>query len=265
MPPAVLLSYDVEEFDMPFEYGGQLSFEQQIAFSEKGLGKLLTLLDAFQAKATFYCTGRFAEARPNIIKALHHAGHEIASHTYHHSQFENADLLKSKQVLESIIQAPVYGLRMPRMMPVDAGEVANAGYLYNSSLHPTWIPGRYKHLDKPRNAFQEKGILQFPASVSPTLRLPLFWLSFHNFPLGLYWQICKKTIAADGYLNLYYHPWEFEDYRRAGNAKFPGYVTRNCGAPMLKRTEKLLSYAKTKGYTFGTTALWLKGNRKISF
>jgi hypothetical protein len=263
MPPAVLLSYDVEEFDMPFEYGGSLSFEEQIAFSENGLQKLLPLLQKFDAKATFYCTGRFAEARPALIKSLYASGHEIASHTYHHSQFENADLLKSKQILESIIGAPVYGLRMPRMMPVAAVEVAKAGYLYNSSLNPTWIPGRYKHLDKPRTAFLQDGMLQFPASVSPHLRLPLFWLSFHNFPFSFYWKLCTQTMAKDGYLNLYYHPWEFEDYQHAGGAKFPGYVTRNCGNPMLKKTEKLLLLAQKNKWQFSTTAEWLKHSGKI--
>jgi peptidoglycan/xylan/chitin deacetylase (PgdA/CDA1 family) len=258
MPPAVLLSYDVEEFDMPFEYGGNLPFTEQIDFSVKGLEQLLPLLNSFGAKATFYCTGRFAEARPDWIKILHTEGHEIASHTYHHSQFEDADLLKSKQILENIIGSQVHGLRMPRMRPVEAVAVKKAGYLYNSSLNPTWLPGRYKHLDKPRTAFSESGMLQLPASVSPSFRLPLFWLSFHNFPFSVYWQVCKKTIARDGYLNLYYHPWEFLNYRDAGGAKFPGYVVRNCGEPMLQRTEKLLQLARQNGYSFMTTYNWLQ-------
>lgn len=263
MRPAILLSYDVEEFDMPFEYGGQLSFDEQIAFSENGLGKLLPLLQSFGAKATFYCTGRFAETKPQLIKALHQQGHEIASHTYYHSQFQNTDLLRSKQVLEKIIEAPVLGLRMPRMIPVAAAEVAKAGYLYNSSLNPTWLPRRYYHLDKPRTAFKENGLLQFPASVSPRFRLPLFWLSFHNFPFWLYWQLCKQTMAKDGYLNLYYHPWEFENYRNAGGAKFPAYVTRNCDNAMLSRTEKLLKLAQKSGWQFTTTTDWLEQTREI--
>ena len=263
MQPAILLSYDVEEFDMPLEYGGSLSFEEQISYSQAGLEKLLPLLNAFNAKATFYCTGRFAEAKPEIIKQLHDDGHEIASHTYHHSQFELADLEKSKQILENITGAPVHGLRMPRMMPVPAAAVLQAGYAYNSSLNPTWMPGRYKHLDKPRTAFIENGMLQFPASVSPQWRVPLFWLSLHNFPLWLYWHFCKKTVATDGYANLYFHPWEFTDYRQAGGTEMPGYVTRNCGVPMLQRTTSLLQLAKGNGCRFITTYDWLKESGKL--
>ena len=263
MKPAVLLSYDVEEFDMPFEYKGSLPFEEQIAISTRGLEKLLPLLDKYKAKATFYCTGRYAETKPDIIRQLYLGGHEIASHTYHHSRFENEDLRKSKSILENIIQHPVYGLRMPRMMPVDAVAVQQAGYQYNSSLNPCWLPGRYNHLNKPRTAFMENGLLQFPASVTPRLRLPLFWLSFHNFPFSFYWHCCRQTIQQDGYLNLYYHPWEFVDYRHAGNAVFPGYVTRHCGSAMLDRTVKLLQKAQQKGYDFSTTYGWLQKGGKL--
>ena len=35
---------------------------------------------------------------------------------------------------------------MARMMPVSEVEVAKAGYTYNTSLNPTFIPGRYMHL-----------------------------------------------------------------------------------------------------------------------
>lgn len=263
MQPAILLSYDVEEFDMPLEYNGNLAFDEQIAFSVSGLERLMPLLNEFNAKATFYCTGRFAEARPDIVKSLHAAGHEIASHTYHHSRFQNEDLSKSKQILENITGATVHGLRMPRMMPVAATAVLKAGYSYNSSLNPTWMPGRYNHLDKPRTAFMEDGLLQFPASVSPQLRVPLFWLSFHNFPFNAYWHFCKRTVAKDGYANLYFHPWEFMDYRQAGMAQFPGYVVRNCGWPLVKRTGKLLSLAKANGYQFSTTYNWLKESGKL--
>lgn len=33
----ILLSFDIEEFDMPFEYGKDISIENQIAVSEKGM------------------------------------------------------------------------------------------------------------------------------------------------------------------------------------------------------------------------------------
>ena len=62
------------------------------------------------------------------------------------------------------------------MFAVDNAAIARAGYRYNSSLNPAFIPGRYMHLDSPRTWFMADGVMQIPASVSPLLRVPLFWL-----------------------------------------------------------------------------------------
>ena len=73
----VLISFDVEEFDMPFEYGGKSSLEEQISTSTEGLSKLLPLLENFQAKSTIYCTGVYATEKPEILKKISEF-HEIA-------------------------------------------------------------------------------------------------------------------------------------------------------------------------------------------
>lgn len=263
MKPTILLSYDVEEFDMPMEYGGQLPFERQLAISTGGLNRLLSILDQRQVKCTFYCTAQYALHRKELIRQLHQQGHEIASHGYYHSSFQVADLKSSREVLEEIVDHKVHGYRMARMMPLAARDVAAAGYAYNSSLNPTWLPGRYNNLDKPRKPFREDGILQFPASVTPFLRMPLFWLSFHNLPLSLYLQGCKRVLASDGYANLYFHPWEFMDYAGEGGAKFPGYVTRNTGKKMEERTARMIDWAQDRGYAFAPTRSWLAGQKLI--
>src|SRR5687768_2868744 len=140
MTPTILLSYDVEEFDMPMEYGGQLGLEEQLAISTRGLTQLIELLRKYNIKCTFYCTAQYALHRKELLQSLHKEGFEIASHGYYHSQFEVKDLKTSREVLEYVIQHPVYGYRMARMKPLEANDVANAGYIYNSSIHPTWLP-----------------------------------------------------------------------------------------------------------------------------
>lgn len=82
---------------------------------------------------------------------------------------------------------------MPRMMEVEAAEVEKAGYTYNSSVNPTWLPGRYNNLKVSRRYFPQGNVLQIPASVSPW-RIPLFWLSFHNFPVSVYRYLAKRAI-----------------------------------------------------------------------
>jgi peptidoglycan/xylan/chitin deacetylase (PgdA/CDA1 family) len=254
----ILLSFDIEEFDMPFEYGKSISFEDQIAISVEGTIIILDLLQKHELKATFFSTAIFAIHAPGLIKRIRNEGHELASHTYYHSKFEPQDLLASKLKLQEIFGAEVYGFRMPRMMPVSIEEIENAGYCYNSSINPTWLPGRYNNLSSPRVYFKQGKVLQLPASVSPVLRIPLFWLAFHNFPLWFYKYLIKKTHRKDSYINIYFHPWEFTDLSDKKRFGFPKYISRNSGNQMIARMDELMQWIKNKNYKCNTIIDFIK-------
>lgn len=248
----ILLSFDIEEFDMPFEYQKNISFDDQIGISIAGTTIILDILQKNNVKATFFSTVVFAENAPKIIDRIIAEGHELASHSYFHSQFEVAHLKSSKLRLEALSKSKINGFRMPRMQPVDENDIFDAGYQYNSSLNPTYLPGRYNHFSKPRRFFYDQKVLQIPASVSPIIRFPLFWLSFHNLPLFLYKWLCIKTLNTDKYLNLYFHPWEFIDLSDQARFGFPAYVSKNSGQKMAVRMDNFIQYMKNKKYEFAT-------------
>lgn len=248
----ILLSFDIEEFDMPFEYGKNISFEDQIAISIEGTNHILEILDKHQVKATFFSTVIFAQNAPEIIRRIVEGGHELASHGYYHSNFETAHLASSKMALQELSGQEIKGYRMARMKPVDENEITKAGYLYNSSINPTYLPGRYNNLSKPRTFYKEAGTWQIPASVSSLLRFPLFWLSFHNLPLSLYQWLAKRTHKKDGYLNIYFHPWEFTELNDKNRFGFPGYISKNSGRKMIERMDSFIIHLKLNDYTFST-------------
>lgn len=245
----IYLSFDIEEFDMPKEYGYDIAFERQIAISRKGLTAILDLLKKHQMRATFFSTVVFAQQVPDLINRLIEEGHELASHTYYHSDFENEHLKHSKEALEQQFGVTVEGLRMPRMLEVSAKEVKKAGYRYNSSVNPTFLPGRYNKLYVPKRLFNENGLWQIPAAVS-WFRFPLFWLSFHNLPLWLYSFLLKRSVKSIGYAALYFHPWEFTDLHQK-EFNFPAYVMRNSGEKMIARFDSLLTFIKQQGWKTG--------------
>lgn len=247
----VLLSFDIEEFDMPLEYKGEIPFEEQLSISRKGLQEILILLKKHQAKATFFSTVVFAENNKDLIEQLLSEGHELASHTWFHSEFKIEDLKKSREKLIELFNTKIIGLRMPRMMKVDGKEVEKAGYSYNSSVNPTFLPGRYNNLKVSRTYFKEGEVLQVPASVSPNFRIPLFWLSFHNFPLYFYKKLAKDVLKKDGYLNIYFHPWEFAEIKNP-DFRLPGFTIKNSGNKMIERFDEFLKFLNQKKYQFGT-------------
>ena len=236
----VLLSFDVEEFDMPLEYGFNISAVEQMQIGKKGLDAIQIVLDDPALATTLFTTANFAMHYPDAIRQLANK-HEIASHTFYHSDFCEEHLLSSKNKLEEISGQTVTGLRMPRMRKVSMREVKKAGYLYDSSLNPTWLPGRYNNFHLPRTVYTEEGITRIPASVSPFIRVPLFWLSFKNLPYPLFKLLALQALKKDGYLCLYFHPWEFTDIDGYG---LPGYTKRFNDGPLLHRLNRLVSDLK---------------------
>jgi peptidoglycan/xylan/chitin deacetylase (PgdA/CDA1 family) len=237
MKAYTLLSFDVEEFDMPLEYNHAIALPEQMEVGKKGLDALIPLWEKYNLRTTLFTTANFAQTFPDSIKALA-TEHEIASHTFYHSDFKNEHLLQSRLLLEEISGTKVTGLRMPRMRKVEMAEVIKAGYLYDSSINPTFLPGRYNNFHLPRTVYTDENMVRMPASVSPVVRLPLFWLGFKNYPYWLFLKLCKQTLKKDGYLCLYFHPWEFTEI---SSYKMPTYTKKPNGKILLKRLERLIN------------------------
>ena len=98
----------------------------------------------------------------------------------------------------------------------------------------------------------QDGVMQIPASVSPWLRIPMFWLSLHNFPLWLYKALCRRIVKHDGYFNTYFHPWEFYPLGEHPELKIMYIVKRHAGKDMYNRLKEVILDLKSRGYEFGT-------------
>lgn len=115
---------------------------------ERNVGSLLEILDRTGTKATMFWLGWVAERCPELLLACHKAGHEIASHGYAHLLAYEAgparfreDIVRAKDVIESIVQSPVIGFRAPGFGIKNDCEwvwetIRSAGYLYDSSVFP---------------------------------------------------------------------------------------------------------------------------------
>lgn len=251
----VLLSFDVEEFDFPRERGQEISLDEGVKVSTEGLKKIIGVLDRTGVKATFFVTGNFAKKKPEMIKRLVTSGHEIGAHGVDHFEPKTTDIKEAKKILEKKgTGVKVRGWRQPRMMKIDYDELAKNGYQYDSSVNPAFIPGRYNHLDIPRNPYpiktKTKDILEIPVSVAMAIRVPLFWLALHLFPLELYYWLAKNSLKKTGYFATYFHPWEFADL--TNYAVVPGYIRCNSGDKLEKRLEQLIIRLKADGCSFIT-------------
>lgn len=248
-----MLSFDTEEFDVPREQGLEYdSVKEGMLVSRYGTIKILDCLKECGVKATFFCTTNFADNAPDVMKRIISEGHEVAAHGCDHFNPVPEDWTNSKKRLEKLTGRNIHGWRQPRMFKVDNTILKREGYQYNASLNPAFIPGRYMHLNTPRTSFMQDGVLQIPASVSPWLRIPMFWLSLHHFPLWLYKALIKRILQHDGYFNTYFHPWEFYPLGEHPELKIPYIIRHNTGQPMYERLKNIIKSMKEIGVRFIT-------------
>jgi hypothetical protein len=245
LKPQILLTFDLEEFDLPLEFGYPISLEDQINISNNGLNRLTILLSEYNIPATFFTTVFYANKNKALIKSISE-NHEIASHSKYHSDFKETDPLDSKTEIEEITGKKIDGFRMPHFKKIDLSIIKAAGYSYDSSINPTLIPGRYNNLFTQRRIYRDirTNLIEIPVSVSPLIRFPLFWITFKNIPFSIYISMCKKTILRDSYLHLYFHPWEFAELE---SFKIPRYIKMHSGNTLLDRFELLILELRKMG------------------
>jgi len=248
----VSLSFDFEECDLPREAGVDFPIEDGMKVSVEGATAVLDVLARHHVRATFFCTLNFAERAPDVMRRIVAEGHEVAAHGVDHFHQVPDDPWLCKEGLERLCSGvKIVGYRQPRMFPVDDQALKAHGFTYNSSLNPAFVPGRYMHLTTPRTKFVKEGLVQVPASVTPWVRFPLFWLALHVLPFELYAALVKWTLNHDGWFVTYFHPWEFSSLsERAAELKVPRIVRLNLGRPMVERLDRLVSVLEKAGAEF---------------
>ncbi|HMK59991.1 MAG TPA: polysaccharide deacetylase family protein [Dissulfurispiraceae bacterium] len=193
----------------------------------KNADKILTLLDRYDTKATFFVLGYIAAREPNLIRAIRDKGHEIATHGFCHrrifemtkDEFEG-DVKESVDIISAVTKEKVLGFRAPewsmRKETDWALEVlSKLGLLYDSSMVPLTRMGSPEFPLYPVSFKTGSGtIWEFPLS---TIRLFHEHIPFSGgLPLRLvpYFYIVSAIHALNrkGVPALVYiHPWEFDN------------------------------------------------------
>jgi hypothetical protein len=245
MTKFILLTFDLEEFSLPIDFGKEIGGEEIFQVSREGCEEIRKILGSFNIKVTFFVTKSFALNSPQLLRELTKEGHEIALHAMNFYNFKS--LAKEKKILENISKNRVIAVRTHKLRLPSFNILRRVGFKCDNSLHPTYVPGRYNNLVCPRKPFIANGILEVPTSVTPLLRLPFSFVWFRNFGLN-YAKICTLiTLKGQLFINLYFHTWEFVDLK---SFDLPFYVTKNTGKVMSKLLKKYIEWCLHKNFKF---------------
>jgi polysaccharide deacetylase family protein (PEP-CTERM system associated) len=100
------------------------------------------------AKATFFVLGKFAEKHPHVVRTIHEAGYEVASHGWGHVELFHLgkdeftkDIKRSTAIIADITGVRPVGYRAPDFSIVREtlwalDVLAEQGYAYDSSIFP---------------------------------------------------------------------------------------------------------------------------------
>ncbi len=227
----ILITVDVEDWFQVENFKPYISFadwtDKEIRV-EKNTYSLLDFFAKSKIKATFFILGWIAERIPQLVQAIHSQGHEVASHGYNHklclqqpTKDLKKDLVTSKNLLESIINFPVYGYRAPSFSINNntLQLIEECGYLYDSSFNSFGMNKRYGQIDSPSN--DKKGIAsQFSDSL---YELPISNIKFGKrifpwggggyfrlIPLPLFNKGVQYILKKEQAYLFYLHPWEID-------------------------------------------------------
>ena len=123
-PAPVVLSFDVEEHHrIEAAAGLTVDSRMQEEYRERmrrATEWILEQLAAWRISATFFIVGQIAETNAALVRSIHDAGHEVASHGWDHRRIHamtpqafREDVQRSKQALEQATGAGVVGYLRP--------------------------------------------------------------------------------------------------------------------------------------------------------
>lgn len=235
---------------------------------EEGIQRLLHLFEKHTIKATFFVTGEMAQEHVQAIRKIRWNGHEIACHGLTHEKNEcllgrarqKQKIEKATKIIEEKSGKRPKGFRAPclRMNETTLKILDECGYVYDSSIIPTFVPGYYGSLTAPSRPYypsteslRKNGsyrVLEIPVSVNPFVPLPLSAAWMRN--LGFSWVKfgVKANFVLGNPVVFYVHPRDAVSLPKVKGV--PWHLYRNVGDSTIKMLDRVISYVRASGAKF---------------
>lgn len=216
--------YQTLDFNFPQHTWG--IYEDRVT---ENLKKIISVLDRFNIKATFFVLGCIAEKHPALIKELVLKGHEIGSHgTDHRLVYKQTpkefrkDIVNSKNILEhltgkkvELFRASSWSISKDTLWALEILE--EEGFVCDSSMQPFKTPlsgvsGAPKIPFHPSINNRELSLVEFPPTVLPVGKgsIPFSGgLYLRTLPIAFVKHALKK-VNEEREGMIYTHPWEYD-------------------------------------------------------
>lgn len=209
-------------------YLSRADWDRQPSRVEASTDIILRLLADHSALATFFIVGWLADRKPELVRRIAGAGHEIASHSWWHrrvttltpAEFRD-DVERTRGRLEEISGVAVRGFRAPSFSIRPGMEWAfdvllETGHTYDSSIFPIRRPG-YGWPGAPLAPYdiaRPAGTLrEYPMTTLEAFgwRIPAAGGGYlRQLPFALIRSAFRRQGARGTRGMFYIHPWEVD-------------------------------------------------------
>ena len=141
------------------------------------------LISDLDVPLSIFVVGRTLERFPKAIAQLQeNLDVEFHLHSYRHDHaklydFED-ELKRGIRAFESFFGTEPTGYRAPQgnLDPIELSILEDYGFRFDSSVFPSYRPGRYNNLDAPLSPYRPdevRELVEFPLAAVPWLRIPI--------------------------------------------------------------------------------------------
>lgn len=252
------ITSDIDSLHTLFKGHGLRAGQYDYADVAQGLENFTLFLDRFGVKSTLFFVGKDLEANgvAGYVRECGDSGHEIANHSYSHPQGfrylsitdKDAEIAKMTEYCEQLTGYRPIGFRAPGWNISDdtIAPLKKHGYLYDSSVHPTFLTpmlkflhyrstegrsaderttlGQMNYIFSRRRVYKttatnlmrcgEDGIIEIPLTVTKYLRFP-FWATFLLASGFKFFEKTLKRLRSEKIdIQFQFHLADFVDYSR---------------------------------------------------
>ena len=244
---------------------------------------ILSLLNRYHVKATFFILGGVASRLPLLVQRIHGEGHEIGCHGMSHRMLGDLgeegfrkELKDFDTLMEEILgHVEIKGFRAPTFSLNESTRWAlpilrDFGYLYDSSIFPQkmfWNPlygvnhaPRYPYrisFEDLRREDPGSPLWEFPAAIAQVggMSIPVSGGFYLRTIPGSMFRWALRRMNGEGPFYIYLHPWECDE--NTPRVSLP-FLSRNATyygiQNVFSKLERLL-----KGFSFSRMDDVLKG------
>ncbi len=241
-----------------------LDLENDWYFDEPGYDHLtfeyiddfIELIDRLSVPLSIFVVGKTLEQYPEVIDRLDtELDTEFHLHSYRHEPTTNSfreELKLGKEAFRNHFGHDPIGYREPYgdIDPAQFPVLADEGFLFDSSVFPSYRPGVYSNLDTPLEPYVIEGVpdlLEIPLGVFRGVRIPLS----QNY-LKLFGRSLIELLSVAPLPNTLVYNVHLQDlYRTDSHENLPGMKRRIMGRNLDRSVEILeesVDRIRSKGY-----------------